>query len=149
MKEITIDLMHDYSYLSSLQLTDDESKAIFVETKVKDDKSDYRQCLYKIDTSDHHVSLIKSYDHKVRVKVVNDKLYELTHNKDKKTVHTKICELDFNNGEVLNEFELPLSVSQFKDVNDDYYLMQASITLNYPDYHHKSYDEQLKIEESE
>lgn len=147
MKEITIDLMHQYSYLSSLQLTSDETKGVFIETKVKDDKSDYRQSLYKIDTQTNQVSLIKEYNHKVRIKVVGNKLYELTNNKDKKTVHTKICELDFNNGEVLSEFELPLAVSQFKDINDDYYLMQASITLSYPDYHHKTYEEQLNIEE--
>lgn len=147
MKEITIDLMHQYSYLSSLQLTSDETKGVFIETKVKDDKSDYRQSLYKIDTETKQVSLIKEYDYKVRIKVVGNKLYELTNNKDKKTVHTKICELDFNNGEVLSEFELPLAVSQFKDINDDYYLMQASITLNYPNYHHKTYEEQLVIEE--
>ena len=147
MKEIIIDLMHQYSYLSSLQLTSDETKGVFIETKVKDDKSDYRQSLYKIDTQTNQVSLIKEYDHKVRMKAVGNKLYELTNNKDKKTVHAKICELDLNNGEVLSEFELPLAVSQFKDINDDYYLMQASITLNYPDYHHKTYEEQLVIEE--
>ena len=102
MKEITIDLMHQYSYLSSLQLTSDETKGVFIETKVKDDKSDYRQSLYKIDTQTKQVSLIKEYDRKVRIKVVGNKLYELTNNKDKKTVHTRICELDFNNGEVIN-----------------------------------------------
>ncbi len=147
MKKITIDLMHKYSYLSSLQLTKDESKAIFIETKVKDDKSDYKQSLYKIDTSTHHVSLVKEYDHKVRIKIVDNKLYEFTKNSEKTTVHTKICELDFNTGDVLNTFEVPLAVSQFKDINEDYYLVQASITLNYPDYHHKTYEEQLKIEE--
>lgn len=147
MKEITIDMMHKYSYLSSLQLTEDETKAIFIETKVKEDKSDYKQSLYMIDTELHNISLIQSYNHKVRMKIVGNRLYELTKDKEKKTVHTILNEVSFEDGKEITSFELPLAVSNFKDIDDKYYLVQASITLNYPDYHHKSYEEQLLIEE--
>lgn len=152
MKKIGLQDFCNYHYLSNLNATPCSSRLLFVDTTVNADKTDYQQRMLSYDLASKKLSVLldnkKSINYFILAQgdllVVNDE------DKDNKYIHSDFDRLCSKSGNVIDSFTLPLDVNDIKTLNEDTYIVNASINVNHPDYFKYSKakkDEYLKQEE--
>lgn len=149
MNPITLELMTNYRYPSALEARN--NKLYYVETIADMDNNDYKQCYHCLDPKTSYDTVIVPFQKRVSV----------THLKDHMLIR-KIEKSDFiqsnfsylsEDGTTKDAFSLPLAVNSIKDLNDEYYLVEATIHLECANYHQytdeqkKAYHEHVKDEE--
>lgn len=141
MKKIGLTDFCNYHFLSSLNAS--LNALFFVDTKVKEDKSDYCQRLLKYDLKNNTQTVVKDYCDRVPLYYVDEKeLLVGKLNKDVKKVETEIEVFSSVTGEKINSFVWPLDVNEIKKYDDNHYLVAATIKVSDPDYY--LYDETKK-----
>lgn len=110
MKKIGISDFCKYHFLSSLNAS--KNALFFIDTKVKEDKSDYCQRLLKYDLNTNSQSVVKDYVDKLPLYYVDENEVLIGEvNKETKKTETKIVVLDPMSGEEMRSFVLPLDVN--------------------------------------
>lgn len=143
MKKIGITDFCNYHFLSSLNGTKDA--LFFIDTKVKEDKSDYSQRLIKYDLKNHKEVVIKDYTCRLPLYYVDDDdLLIGKINKEEKKIQTEIVILNPYDGKEKETIKLPLAINEIKKYDDHHYIALATIKVKDPDYY--LYDD-LKKEE--
>ncbi len=137
MKQISLDLFTEYSFLSDLKLTKDESKVYFTETRANLEKNGYQQRLYELNTASKAVTIADDWSKNSASFLLDDGLYLVKKDEDDPTVHTKLVKLNDES----RSFKLPCAVASLQDLNDQYYLALISINRSCADDHHKSEQE--------
>ena len=136
MKKIAIDDFCHYHFLSSLNISPCKSKLAFIDTTVKEDRSDYQQRVMVYDLKSAVLDEFIGYRDRQSVYVAgkNDFLVSYKDKKDKRisTTFERYC---LKSKEPKDSFKLPLAVSDLISFNDDYYLILASIDVKCPDYY--------------
>ncbi len=133
MKPIELELMLRYRYLSALNGLGD--KLLFVDTLADIENNDYTQRLHAFNP-DTKVDEIIYEDKRVKYALIDDKIMIL---KEEEKDETVVYVLDDGLKKV---FSLPLSVGSITSIDDDYYLVRASIDCDTPDFY--SFDKKAK-----
>ena len=134
MKKIGISDFCKYHFLSSLNAS--KNALFFIDTKVKEDKSDYCQRLLKYDLKTNSQSVVKDYVDKLPLYYVDENEVLIGEvDKEAKKTQTKIVVLDPETSEEIRSFVLPLDVNEIQKYDDNHYLVAATIKVNHPDYY--------------
>ncbi len=134
MKQIDLDLFTEYSFLSDLKLSNDESKLYFTETRADVEHNGYLQRLHEMDTATKEVKTASDWQKKTATFFLGDELYLITKDEEDPTVHTQFVQLKDES----IRFKLPCAVNSIKDLNDQYYLALISINRSCANDHHLS-----------
>lgn len=144
MKKIGISDFCKYHFLSSLNAS--KNALFFIDTKVKEDKSDYCQRLLKYDLNTNSQSVVKDYVDKLPLYYVDENEVLIGEvNKETKKTETKIIVLDPMSGEEMRSFVLPLDVNEIKKYDNNHYLASATFKVNHPDYYKYSEDKKEEL----
>lgn len=147
MKPVELKLFTEYSFLSSLQALKDNEHLTFVETVTDLENNDYKQRLHIVDKKDLSVKPLTDLKKRTPVYPLNDGLYMVENDKEDKTIHTQFKKINLADGSLEEGFKLPCAVSNIRDFNDEYYLVEMTINRACANYHHLSNEEKLKVEQ--
>ncbi len=146
MKKVQLDDFCNYHFLSNLTVTPCQSKLLFVDTVVAEDKSDYKQRVMKYDINTKEVSTVVDYTKRTPMFMVGKDDFLVVNVSDGKediTVHTTFDRISPKTGEKVATFKLPLSVNSIVSYDETRYLISATIDTKAPDYYLYT-DEQKK-----
>ena len=144
MKKIGISDFCKYHFLSSLNAS--KNALFFIDTKVKEDKSDYCQRLLKYDLNTNSQSVVKDYVDKLPLYYVDENEVLIGEvDKEAKKTQTKIVVLDPETSEEIRSFVLPLDVNEIQKYDDNHYLVAATVKVNHPDYYLYSNDKKEEL----
>ncbi|MBP3398274.1 MAG: S9 family peptidase [Erysipelotrichaceae bacterium] len=147
MKPVTLDLMLNYRYLSDLKLHDSTHTLYYTETMADLDNNCYKQRLHQMNTQTKDSKVLIDWQKRCSTFLMNDgSLLLADHNPEISTVHTRFTKVN-QDGAQYPAFTVPLAVGNIKDLNHDYYLVNATIHRSCPNYHHLSNEDQLKVEQ--
>ena len=148
MKKIDLELMKEYRYLSKLESF--KGKLLFTETMADMETNGYKQRLHVFDPEAEQDGLVFDFQKKYQLDVLKGEL--LLKESVKDGLETELYSLDLS-GEKKLIATVPLSVGKISDLNDEYYLVEATINMRCPDYFtlneedRKAYSDQLKADE--
>ncbi len=146
MKPVTLELMTKFRYLSDLKLSDSTNTLFYTETIADMDNNNYLQRLHKLDTVTKESEVLIDYRKRCSTYLMKDgSLLLADQDPEIKTVHTRFTKVE-TDGTQTPAFTLPLQVSSIKDLDENTYLISATIHRSCPDYHHLTTDEQLEVE---
>jgi len=146
MKPVTLELMTKFRYLSDLKLSDSTNTLFYTETIADMDNNNYMQRLHKLDTVTKKSEVLIDYRKRCSTYLMKDgSLLLADQDPEIKTVHTRFTKVE-TDGTQTPAFTLPLQVSSIKDLDENTYLISATIHRSCPDYHHLTTDEQLEVE---
>jgi len=146
MKPVTLELMTKFRYLSDLKLSDSTNTLFYTETIADMDNNNYLQRLHKLDTVTKKSEVLIDYRKRCSTYLMKDgSLLLADQDPEIKTVHTRFTKVE-TDGTQTPAFTLPLQVSSIKDLDENTYLISATIHRSCPDYHHLTTDEQLEVE---
>ncbi len=128
MKPIELDLMLQYRYLSALNSYND--KLLFIDTLADTQNNDYTQRLHCFDPVTKEDTVLLE-DKRVRYALVDGKILILK-GSETSFIESNIYVLD---GELKKCLTLPLAVGSIRSLNDDYYVVEATVTMDCPDYY--------------
>ena len=136
MKKIGISDFCNYHYLSSLNMTPCGSKLLFVDTTVKEDMSDYQQRVMKYDVKTGECSVLVDYTKRTPIFMIGHGDFLVgVEDKDEKFVSTSFKRICPKSGMVKAELKLPLDVNEIVSLNENQYLILATIDTKNPDYY--------------
>ncbi len=145
MKTITLETLENFKYLSDLKVHNHD--LYYVETAMDMENNNYKQRLHKYNTLTNEDSIYIDYKKRCTTYLMNDGSFLYAdQDPESKTVHTRLTKVE--NGEFKNSFTLPLQVSNIKDLNEESYLVQATINRSCPEYHHLTLEQQLQVEQA-
>ena len=146
MKPVTLELMTKFRYLSDLKLSDSTNTLFYTETIADMDNNNYMQRLHKLDTVTKKSEVLIDYRKRCSTYLMKDgSLLLADQDPEIKTVHTRFTKVE-TDGTQTPAFTLPLQVSSIKDLDENTYMISATIHRSCPDYHHLTTDEQLEVE---
>ena len=144
MKQIALDLMKEYKYLSNLLSW--KGKLLFTETKADIENNDYLQTLHLLDPNTKEEKPIGAQQKRIPAFKVGDEVLVIEKT-DSKLVETKFMKL-LEDGSKEEAFTLPLAVDSLRALNESYYVVEATIQKDCPDYHLLSEDEKKAYHDS-
>ena len=127
MKPIELDLMLQYRYLSALNSHNNE--LLFIDTLADTENNDYTQRLNALNPETKECKVLLE-DKRVRYTLVDGKVLVLK-GTDSKYIETDVYELD---GELKKVCTLPLGVNAIHTYTDKYWFVEATSTVECPDY---------------
>ena len=150
MKKIGLEDFTQYHFLSNLSITPCKGKLLFIDTAVNEDKSDYKQRIMRYDIKTEKLDVLVDYQKRTPFYMVGcgDLLVVKDTSEEDKTVHTTFNRIKPKDGEVLKTFNLPLEVNSIKSLDDNHYLISATIDTKAPDYYLYNEDEKKKYHDS-
>lgn len=149
MKPIELELMTQYRYLSSLGNA--QGKLLYVDTVAEMEANDYSQRLHVLNPETKEEQVIAE-DKRVSYTVLKNGKLLVKDVKKSEFIETSYSYLTLD-GKREPAFTLPLAASSVTDLNDDYYLVSATVTIDCPNYHKldeagkKAYHDHVKAEE--
>lgn len=147
MKPLHLDDMIHYRYLSDLKLDDHHHTLYYTETMADLEHNSYQQRLHKMNTQTKQSEVLIDWKTRCSTFLMNDgTLLFADHAPELSTIHTRFTKI-LCDGTTEPAFTLPLAVGNIKDINENYYLVNATIHRSCPNYHHLSLKEQLQIEQ--
>lgn len=146
MKPISLNLMTDYHYLSDLKVAKDHSKLFFTETVADLENNDYQQRIHALDLRTQKQKIWVDWQKRCNSFAVDRGLLLVKQDATDPTIHTRFV---FAEGteQMREAFKVPLAVNSLQDLNDQFYLVSATINQRHPNYHHLTYKERLIEEE--
>lgn len=150
MKKIGLEDFTQYHFLSNLSITPCKGKLLFIDTAVNEDKSDYKQRIMRYDIKTEKLDVLVDYQKRTPFYMVGcgDLLVVKDTSEEDKTVHTTFNRIKPKDGEILKTFNLPLEVNSIKSLDDNHYLISATIDTKAPDYYLYNEDEKKKYHDS-
>ena len=142
MEPITLELMTKYHYLSNLLAVRD--RLYYVDTVADPENNDYLQRLHILDPETKEDRVILGPVKRVSVFAADDALWSSEASEDREgTVFSKLDE----NGEKGDGFFVPLVTGGFREFNEKYWLLEAGIEKDHPDYYLYGEEEKKKVRE--
>ncbi len=144
MKELHIDEFKNYSFLSSLN---EEGKyASYVESKVDEPTNGYKKRLHVFSKENNEEVYTTEFTTKGFNYIFDDNELLITSGGKECAVSTVLKKVNFLTGYEKVLAELPIGIGSIKSVNDDYYVVSATIDVKHPDYFKQSLEERLAID---
>ena len=131
MEPIKLDLMTQYKYLSNLLPY--KGKLVVTVTEADMENNGYLQTLYCLDPKTKESTVFVPAQKNLTVYPVGEELL-IREKTDSDLIETKFSRLK-EDGTREDAFTLPLGVSTITSLNDKYYLVQAGIHKDCPDYY--------------
>lgn len=148
MKQIALDVMTQYKYLSNLLAWND--KLLYTATIADMENNDYLQALHLLDPNTKEDKELGKPQKRIPAYQVGNEIL-LVEKTDSEFIETKFVKLK-EDGTTEEAFTLPLAVDDIREANAQYYVVQATIHKDCPDYHtlseqaKKAYHEAVKKE---
>lgn len=147
MDQITQNLFYDYSFLSDLQLSEDNRLLSYVETKSDAAENDYRQRLHVYDTEAGKEILCTAFAKRYPYFMVDGSHALVIRNSEKtEGISTRFIKVDLETGKEEEGFTVSFAVTGLRVFNEKYYLASAVINRACPDYYRLSKEEQKKVD---
>ena len=129
MKKVELDLITKVRFLSKLEGT--SSGLLFLETVADMENNDYRQKLHLLSADGSSDRTVLDYRKRISIDVLKDVVFLKESEAD--GLKTKVSILG-TDGSVTEKGILPLSLGRISDFNDRYYVAEATINMQCPDY---------------
>ena len=142
MKAITQDLFYDYRFLSNLTYSPEKEYAVFCISTCNADQNDYDQHLYLY--RDGQVKQLTAAAKESTFCFRDETHVVFLNSKTSDSYHTDLYEIDVTGGEAKKLCSLPLSIGEISVLDQHYYLAQATVQVDCPDYYALSHEQQAK-----
>ena len=139
MKAIELDQFTRFHFLSSLGIAADKKDLYFVLSKIDMEDNGYKQKLVAYNIASGSLKDVTDYEKSMAYFTLKDGVYFIKNDPEKKGVFSTFYKVEEDGNK--EAFTLPIGVSLFKDLNDDYYLASAMTNRACPDYYALSEDE--------
>lgn len=144
MEKVKIELMNEFKYLSNLN--SNKSKTMFTfnvkSADLKENKYLNNLYLYKDNKS---ICLIENDDFTFNDWLDDESIIIKRKCKSEDEYTSSFFKLTLGQGEAKKLFNIPLPVSDIRKIDDDNYIIKATINTNYPDFYLKNSDERKNI----
>ncbi|MDD6466582.1 MAG: S9 family peptidase, partial [Erysipelotrichaceae bacterium] len=145
MKKIQIDDFCQYHFLSNLSLTSCQSKLLFVDTVVNDDKSDYQQRIQMYDIHTKEMTTLVDYCKRSPFYLMDNEFLMVSCDEPKEDrIQTTFHRISLETSKIETTFTLPIAVDSIQSYDEETYLISATIDTKAADYY--LYDESKKQE---
>lgn len=156
MKQIALEHLADFKYLSQLNLSDDGRYAGYVVSQANLDDNQYDQDIWTIDLHDHHktpkrLTASKKAGNITWLKDSHRLIYSSLKDEAIKKIHdsgepiTAYYMIDMAGGESVEWFRLPLKASAITPIDDNRYLVLATYHKAFEQYFDSPKEERPKI----
>ena len=139
MKAIELDQFTRFHFLSSLGIAADKKDLYFVLSKIDMEDNGYKQKLVAYNIASGSFKDVTDYEKSMAYFTLKDGVYFIKNDPEKKGVFSTFYKVEEDGNK--EAFTLPIGVSLFKDLNDDYYLASAMTNRACPDYYALCEDE--------
>jgi len=144
-KKIEQNDFYKYRYLGGLQASPARTRAVFAMTRINAGKNSYETCLYVSDGRKTQQLTSGREDGTFAFADENSVLI-LRPDKSRSGINSAFWRMPLDGGEAVHEFDLPLAVTSFRALNEKYWLMEATVDLNHPQYHALKEEERKKAD---